>query len=72
MEINRFTRLIATGMVIVAGGAFTAVPASAARHHSSHRSRHHSHHSAGSIPQHNGGDMDADNSGAASDGDGNA
>jgi hypothetical protein len=70
MFINRLTRMLASGAVILAAGAITALPAGAA-HRSHHRAHHPSHHASSAIPQHNGGDRDADNNGGPSDGDGN-
>jgi len=71
MFVNRLTRMIASGAVILAAGAITALPAGAAAHRSHHHAHHPSHHAGGGIPQHNGGDRDADNNGGPSDGDGN-
>jgi hypothetical protein len=70
MFVNRLTRLIASGAVILGVGAIASLPATAATHRSHHHPHHPSHHASG-IPQHNGGDRDADNNGGPSDGDGN-
>ena len=70
MLTNRITKMIAVGAVVLGAGLTTALPVSAATHHS--RQVHHSfHHARTAIPQHNGGDRDADNNGGPSDGDGN-
>jgi len=69
MFVNRLTRMIASGAVILGVGTIASLPATAATHRSHHR--HHPSHHASGIPQHNGGDRDADNNGGPSDGDGN-
>ena len=71
MFVNRLTRMIASGAVILGVGTIASLPATAAAHRSHHHPHHRSHHASGGIPQHNGGDRDADNNGGPSDGDGN-
>ena len=71
MFVNRLTRMIASGAVILGVGTIASLPATAAAHRSHHHPHHPSHHASGGIPQHNGGDRDADNNGGPSDGDGN-
>ena len=71
MFVNRLTRMIASGAVILGVGTIASLPATAAAHRSHHHPHHPSHHASGVIPQHNGGDRDADNNGGPSDGDGN-
>jgi hypothetical protein len=71
MVVNRLTRMIALGAVILGAGSIAALPSTAAAHRSHHHAHHSSHRASSGIPQHNGGDRDADNNGGPSDGDGN-
>ncbi len=80
MLVHRIRSLLSVGVVLLAGGFATALPASAAPHRSQPRGHHprrrpphrvHHRHESGGIPQHNGGDHDGDNNGAPSDSDGN-